>query len=61
MANKAKTARVCTICKFEDTNKYDYGEWKTYDDCTIHYFCAVNLLFIIYFNRKFVNSISYFQ
>ncbi|XP_031626548.1 PHD finger protein 7-like [Contarinia nasturtii] len=32
---------VCEICKFSDTNILDLGEWLTFEDCTIHLFCAL--------------------
>lgn len=38
---KAEEKKVCEICKFSDTNDFDYGKWSTSEDCTIHYFCAV--------------------
>lgn len=43
--------KICEICKLSDTNEYDYGEWMTSGDCTIHYFCAVSTKFVssIYF------------
>lgn len=43
MDDEANVTKVCEICKLKDTDKLNYGEWLTSDDCTIHYFCAVSL------------------
>lgn len=53
----------CFICKMTDTNELDYGAWKTSDDCTVHYFCAVstsfpNILHEFEFIRRNENKID---
>lgn len=39
---KSTERRVCKICYLSDTNEYEYGEWKTSENYTVHYFCAVS-------------------
>lgn len=45
-----ESKKVCEICKFDDTNDLDLGEWHTLDDCTIHLFCAVSRIILKVFS-----------
>lgn len=35
-------SKVCFICKLNDENQLDLGEWKQLDDIVVHYFCLVS-------------------
>lgn len=39
----AAAEKTCDICKFSDTDELNYGPWKTSEDITVHYFCAVSV------------------
>lgn len=42
--------KKCFICRRSDKNEIVFGEWKTLNDITVHYYCLVSYIKSFLFN-----------